>query len=411
MWIDEATLKVQSGRGGDGIISFRHEKGAEFGGPNGGDGGAGGSVIFRSNETLSSLVGLRGRKSVKAGPGERGGATNKSGRDGEDIVVDVPVGTVIRRASDGAVIADLSTPGDECMVARGGRGGRGNARFAGPINQAPRYRELGEHGAALEIRLEVRLLADVGLVGLPNAGKSTLLSRLSAARPRIADYPFTTLEPMLGVVSVGLKSFTMADLPGLIRGAHQGRGLGTRFLRHIERTRLLLHLVDATSENPREDYEAIREELELYGHGLAEKTSLVVFTKIDAASPPKIGVKKPHAISAHAGKGLDELKYAVLAALERIPAPPPLRAEVMPELDTVSPVDVRLEGGVFVVEGDAVRRYLERRAPDDRHGWRRFWQTLVRWGVAEQLKRKGIAEGDTVRIGDREFEYFDEDGR
>ncbi len=413
MWIDEIELVVQSGRGGDGAISFRHEKCVEFGGPNGGNGGKGGSVIFLAFSGMTSLALLRGKKLLKASPGEKGRTANCTGKTGDDLVVKVPPGTVIRRAEDGSVIADLVSDGDRFMVAEGGRGGRGNQAFATSTNRSPRYREMGEKSRRISIRLEIRLMADVGLVGLPNAGKSTLLSRLSAARPKIADYPFTTVEPQPGIVEHESGSFVMADLPGLIRDAHKGRGLGIRFLKHVERTRIILHLVDATSENPEEDYLTIREELEAYGHGLAEKHAVVVLTKTDAL-PSKRSTKKctsaaeEFRISAHSGEGLKDLVRHIAKILAAIPPVEPLRGEHL-VADEELPVTVRRDGDVFIVEGDAVDRYLDRRAPDDYAGWRRFWKTLMRWGVADELKRLGVKDRDTVRVGDQELEYMSDE--
>lgn len=409
MWVDELTLAVQAGRGGDGIVSFRQEKCVEWGGPDGGNGGKGGDIVFEADRQLQSLITLRGRKLIKAESGANGSRANRTGRAGRDVIVKVPVGTVIRRVLDQSVIADLHRHGERCLIAPGGRGGRGNKAFAGPTNRSPKYRELGERGKRVELRLEVRLMADVGLVGLPNAGKSTLLARLSAARPKIADYPFTTLEPMLGLVHHAGVSFTIADLPGLIRGANAGKGLGLTFLRHIERTRIILHLVDATSRSASEDYAIIREELEAYGRGLPEKAAVVAITKIDAGTPDPWPIPGAIGISAHSGEGLDELCRTLATRLETIPPVPPLRSEIRLDEGEELPVRVRREGEHFILEGDVIQRYLERRAPDDFMSWRRFWRSLVRWGVADELKAAGIRNRDTVVIGDRVFEYLDEE--
>jgi len=408
MWVDEIELTLRSGKGGDGIVSFRREKGIEFGGPDGGRGGDGGAVIFVARASARSLASLRGRRQVRAGAGEAGGPNNRSGHAGDSITVEVPPGTVILR-EDGSVVADLFKAGDSCEVIAGGRGGRGNSGFASGLEKAPRHRELGEKGRVMKARLELRLIADVGLVGLPNAGKSTLLSRLSAARPRIAAYPFTTLEPMLGVVERGGHVFTLADLPGLIRGAHAGKGLGIRFLRHVERTRVVLHLVDGAAADPLDDYHAIREELTAYGRGLDEKRSIVAVTKADALAPDyQLPIPGVFLISALSGRGLDELCRAVGVLLESIPPPQPLPSELV-EAEEDLPVAVRRDENGFLLEGDAVRRYLERRAPEDAAAWRRFWRTLKRWGVADELKRLGVQDGDIVRVGDRELEYVEED--
>ncbi len=408
MWVDELVLTFQAGRGGDGVVSFRQEKCVEWGGPDGGNGGKGGDVIVEADRCLNSLLTLRGRKLMKAWPGANGARANRSGKAGRDLVVKVPVGTVIRRATDNSVIADMHRHGERHVVAAGGRGGRGNKAYAGPINRSPKFRELGERGKKVDARLEVRLMADVGLVGLPNAGKSTLLSRLSAARPKIADYPFTTLEPMLGLVERSGATFTVADLPGLIRGAHAGRGLGLTFLRHVERTRIILHLVDAASPTAADDYAVIREELEAYGRGLSEKKAVVALTKLDAGLPDPWPIPDAIGISAHSGVGLDELCITIGKLLAEIPPIPPLRSEIRMEEEL--PVTVRRDGDHFILEGDAVQRYLDRRAPDDFMSWRRFWQSLVRWGVADEMKALGVKNRDTVVIGDRVFEFLDEDG-
>lgn len=408
MWVDEIELTLRSGKGGDGIVSFRREKGIEFGGPDGGRGGDGGAVIFTARASARSLASLRGRRQVRAGAGENGGPNNRSGRGGETVTVTVPPGTVILR-EDGSVVTDLFQDGDGREILGGGRGGRGNAGFATHTEKAPRHRELGEKGRVLKVRLELRLIADVGLVGLPNAGKSTLLARLSAARPRIADYPFTTLEPMLGVVEGDGQVFTLADLPGLIRGAHLGKGLGIRFLRHVERTRIVLHLVDGTAADPLDDHHAIREELAAYGRGLDAKPSIVALTKADAL-PPGFVSPIPDAIpiSAQSGQGLEALRRALGSLLANIPPPEPLPSELV-EAEEDLPVAVRRDANGFSLEGDAVRRYLERRAPGDTAAWRRFWLTLKRWGVADELKRLGARDGDLVRVGEMELEYVEED--
>jgi len=288
MLIDSARISVRAGRGGNGCVSFRREKFVPRGGPNGGDGGRGGSVILQVNPNLNTLLSISSRRFLRAENGVNGLGSNKTGACAPDLVVDVPPGTVVYNAADHSFLGELLAEGDELVVARGGRGGRGNARFVTPENRAPRKAEEGRPGEELELDLELKLIADVGLVGLPNAGKSTLLSRLSAARPKIAGYPFTTLEPHLGVVSTpgdSYRTLVMADIPGLIEGAHEGAGLGIQFLRHIERCRALLHLVDLAEdpENAAVRVEGIRNELEAFGHGLAERPWILVGTKADAA--------------------------------------------------------------------------------------------------------------------------------
>ncbi|HID96013.1 MAG TPA: GTPase ObgE [Candidatus Latescibacteria bacterium] len=282
MFIDQARIYVKAGDGGNGCVSFRREKHVPRGGPDGGDGGDGGNVVFRVHPSLKTLLDFRYRQHYKAQRGEHGKGKKKHGKKGEDLIIWVPAGTVIRDVRTGGILADLIKVGDSKILAFGGKGGRGNARFATSTNQAPRYAERGTIGQKKVLDLELKLIADVGLVGLPNVGKSTLLSRVSSAHPKIADYPFTTLEPILGIVPLGeYDSFVMADIPGLIKGAHEGRGLGIQFLRHIERTRVLLFLIDSTSKDPFKDFHTLREELRLFNTALLRKPHVAVLTKID----------------------------------------------------------------------------------------------------------------------------------
>jgi GTP-binding protein len=319
--IDTATIAVRGGNGGDGCVSFRREKYVPRGGPNGGDGGHGGSVVIEAARGLSSLMDFRYRRHYKAEKGRNGSGANKRGRDGEDVVLLVPPGTIIKDHDSGDVLADLDEHGAKVVVAKGGRGGRGNARFATPVEQAPRKSEPGREGEERTIDLELKLLADVGLVGLPSAGKSTLLSRVSAARPKTGDYPFTTLSPVLGIVGQGsAESFVMADLPGLIEGAHEGKGLGHRFLRHVERTRVLVILLDSASDTLEEDYRTLVEELSSYGQGLSEKPRLVALNKIDLfpdgdAPTAAFGGEEVYRISGMTGAGLSELTRALATIL------------------------------------------------------------------------------------------------
>jgi len=345
MFIDEAKIRVKAGDGGNGCVAFRREKYVPRGGPSGGDGGKGGDVIMESSERHNTLVHFRFNPEYKAERGRHGEGSNRTGREGEGIVLKVPVGTIVYDDVTGEKIHDFSSADDRIIIARGGRGGRGNAQFATSTHQAPREHELGREGEDRTFRLELKLLADVGLVGYPNVGKSTLISRISAARPKIADYPFTTLEPNLGVVAVGEareeKSFVVADIPGLIQGAHTGAGLGTQFLRHIERTRLLVHLVDVSDTSgrpdPAKDVDVIVEELESFGAGLEQKPMIMVASKIDVANKEKLAklkrcCKKKHlelfAISAVTGKGIEDLKYAIADKVEEIRASSVAQTEV-----------------------------------------------------------------------------------
>jgi GTPase len=328
VFIDEARVRVKAGDGGNGCVAFRREKFVPRGGPSGGDGGRGGDILLESSERHNTLVHFRFNPEHKADRGRHGEGSNCSGRDGEDTILKVPVGTVLYDDETGALVHDFQRPDERIIIAKGGRGGRGNQHFATPTHQAPRESEAGREGEERSYRLELKLLADVGLVGYPNAGKSTLISRISAAKPKIADYPFTTLEPNLGVVSVGEPphedSFVVADIPGLIEGAHLGAGLGVQFLRHIERTRVLVHLVDVSDASgrpdPVEDFRVIMNELKSFGHELDTKPMLVVASKADVANPEKLKKlramakrrKLPfYAISAVTGEGISELKYAI----------------------------------------------------------------------------------------------------
>ena len=335
MFIDEATIRVKAGDGGNGCMAFRREKYVPRGGPSGGDGGGGGNVVMESSERHNTLVHFRFNPEYKAQRGRHGEGSNKTGRDGESVVLKVPVGTLVYDAETGEKVHDFSRADERIVIARGGRGGRGNARFATSTHQAPREHEDGRPGEERVFRLELKLLADVGLVGYPNVGKSTLISRISAARPKIADYPFTTLQPNLGVVAVGQgseeRSFVVADIPGLIEGAHAGAGLGTQFLRHIERTRLLVHLVDVSDASgrpdPVKDVEVIMGELKSFGARLEEKPMIMVASKIDVANKDKLAQLKRYCkqqnlelfpISAVTGKGIDPLKYAMATKVEEV---------------------------------------------------------------------------------------------
>jgi GTP-binding protein len=333
MFIDEAKIRVKAGDGGNGCMAFRREKFVPRGGPSGGDGGKGGDVIMESSERHNTLVHFRFNPEYKAQRGRHGEGSNKTGKEGEDVLLKVPVGTIVYDDETGEKVYDFSAPDERMVIATGGRGGRGNARFATPVHRAPREHEEGRPGEERIFRLELKLLADVALIGYPNVGKSTLISRISAARPKIADYPFTTLQPNLGVVIVGEppddKSFVVADIPGLIEGAHTGAGLGTQFLRHIERTRLLVHLVDVSDgsgrPDPVKDVEVITGELESFGAKLEEKPMLMVASKIDVADKDKLAKLKRYCkkhdlelfpVSAVTGKGVEELKYAMAEKVE-----------------------------------------------------------------------------------------------
>lgn len=418
MFLDQITIRIEAGKGGDGATSFRREKYVPHGGPDGGDGGRGGHVIFEADEGLTTLHHLRFQRKVKAQNGMPGAAVTRTGKSAEDVVVKVPVGTIVRNQGNGRILADLSTPGEAVMIAKGGRGGRGNTHFAGPTHQAPKFSERGEPGEALDVNLELKLLADVGLVGLPNAGKSTLLSIISAAKPKIADYPFTTLVPNLGVVSIDDSSFVAADIPGLIEGAHQGAGLGHEFLRHIERTRLLLHVVDLggwEDQDPLVAYEQINRELASYKVDLSQRPQLVVANKMDLPEAQdrlaefiaalKERGREVFAISAATGTGISELLRRAAALLEEIPRPDPEVIEVQelkPEFDFEV---VQVKPGVFRVDSEWISRRLVRFNLEQEESQLRFGKLLKRWGVEDAMQKAGVKEGDTVFIGETELVY------
>ena len=337
-FLDEAKVQIRSGSGGPGCVSFRREKFVEFGGPDGGDGGRGGDVWAEAVAGLNTLVDYRYQQHFKAGNGQHGMGRQRTGKDGADVVLKVPVGTEILDDEDGTLIADLTREGQRALLAEGGNGGWGNLHFKSSTNQAPRRANPGQPGVERTIRLRLKLIADAGLVGLPNAGKSTLLAACSNARPKIADYPFTTLHPNLGVIGVDGTEFVMADIPGLIEGAHEGRGIGDRFLGHVERCAVLLHLVDATSDNPADDYRVVEGELAAYGAGLAAKPRIVAVNKIDTLAPGEAatladllreaGVPVDFAISAATGEGVPALLRALRAEIDSVRA---AESEAAPE--------------------------------------------------------------------------------
>jgi GTP-binding protein len=336
-FLDEAKVYIQSGAGGNGCVSFRREKFIEFGGPNGGDGGRGGDVVVQAVTGLNTLIDYRYQQHFKAERGGHGMGKDRHGADGADVVLKVPVGTQVLEEDGETLLADLAAVGERVVLARGGNGGFGNAHFKSSTNRAPRRANPGQPGEERTIRLRLKLIADAGLIGLPNAGKSTFLAAVSAARPKIADYPFTTLNPQLGVVRADEHDFVLADLPGLIEGASEGAGLGDRFLRHVERCRVLLHLVDGTGEHAGEAYKTVRAELEAYGHGLADKTEVVALSKADALSPELLKRQKqrlrraakrtPLVLSAMSGQGVPEALRALTAKIKPTSAGPTDKAE------------------------------------------------------------------------------------
>ena len=414
LFIDEARILVSAGRGGNGCCSFRREKFVPKGGPDGGCGGKGGHVILEATTQRNTLYDFQRNRQYRAPKGSHGSSKNKRGASGEDLIIGVPLGTVVRDDL-GNVLADLVEIGEQVIVARGGRGGRGNRVFATSRRQAPKFAEKGEPGQEQWVKLELRLIAEVGLLGYPNVGKSTLLSRISHAKPKIGAYPFTTLAPKLGVVSCGEKTFTVADLPGIIEGAADGKGLGDRFLRHAERTRLLLHLLDVSAwegRDPYEDYLHIREELKKHHPALAERPEMIVANKMDVPdAEEKLAVLKDKlsapiiAISAVVGMGVDELITKVAQELEKLPAFVP-REEVF-KVHRPDPVyQIVIEKGVYYVRGRRVERLVSMTDLENDEAKLRMEHIIARLGIYRALEEEGCNEGDTVVIGDLEFEYI-----
>ncbi len=428
MFADQARFWIKSGKGGDGHVSFRREKYVPAGGPDGGDGGRGGDVIFEVDEGLNTLTNYRHRKKFAAEPGQDGQKRNCSGKNGADLVLPVPPGTVIREAKSGKVITDMSGDRTRQVVLRGGRGGKGNQHYATPTMQAPKYAQPGGEAMELEVILELKLIADVGLVGFPNVGKSTLLSRVTNARPKIADYHFTTLQPNLGVVDLDDgNGFVIADLPGLIEGAASGVGLGHEFLRHIERTKVIIHLVDAAGtegRDPIEDIYAINAELEAYGSDLSRKPQIIAANKIDVIPPgeedPVDRIRQEfepqnvsvYPISAVTGKGLSELLYAVWDLLQTLDEKTVVfEQEFFPETAAFAEepyyVSYDEEEDEYVVEGPRIEKMLGYTNLESEKGFLFFQRFLEDQGIFDELREQGLKEGDTVNVCGLSFEYYD----
>lgn len=429
MFADRARIYVRSGKGGDGHVSFRREKYVPNGGPDGGDGGRGGDVIFVVDEGLNTLIDFRNIRKYKAGDGEPGNKKNCRGKDGQDITIKVPQGTVIKEAESGKVIADMSGDNRKIVLLKGGRGGNGNQHYATSTMQAPKYAQPGQPAQELELLLELKVIADVGLVGFPNVGKSTLLSRVSNARPKIANYHFTTLNPNLGVVDLeGTGGFVIADIPGLIEGASEGVGLGHEFLRHIERTKVIIHIVDAAGTEGRDpiaDIYAINRELDAYNPDIAKRPQVIAANKIDAIYDPENrsvdsikaefeprGVKV-YPISAVSGEGVKELLYHVYEMLQDIGGEPTVfEQEYFPELQSGDissepfTVEYDADADEYVVEGPRIEKMLGYTNLDSEKGFLFFQNFLKDNGILEQLEGLGIHEGDTVRMYGLSFDYY-----
>lgn len=418
MFYDQAKILVKSGKGGDGMIGFRREKFVPHGGPDGGDGGRGGDVVIHVNQHLNSLVSFHRKTHFRALDGKHGGRKNQTGATGESIHLEVPPGTIIKDATTGELLADLVHQDQEVVILHGGRGGRGNARFASSRNQAPRLAERGEPGEELWVILELKLIADIGIIGLPNAGKSTLLSVISAAKPKIADYPFTTLQPNLGVVQIDeFETIVIADIPGLIEGASAGAGLGHDFLRHVERTRMLIHLLDGSDKEPLENWALINQELALYDLKLEEKPQLVVLNKMDLpdaiAWEPLIEERILEAgysfcsISAATGSGVQTMLYEAKRIMDTLPsevAEPDSLIIIRPEPDESS-FKIERENDGWRIHGKSIERIAAMTYWEFEATTRRFQQILEKTGISKALVEAGVNDGDTVYIGDETLEW------
>ena len=422
-FIDKVTLKLKAGNGGNGIVAFKHEKYNPLGGPSGGDGGDGGSIVFVVDTNKSTLLDLRFAKQIKAEDGENGKGNNMYGASKDDVIVKVPLGTIVKDIEKDEIIADLNTLDSRTVICKGGKGGKGNYHFKSSRNNAPEHATLGTPGEEKNVLIELKLLADVGLVGLPSVGKSTLLSVVSNARPEIADYPFTTLKPQLGMVKVDDSSFVMADLPGLIEGASEGKGLGHEFLKHIERCRLIVHVLDMGSENPINDYEVINEELRKYPGNLNERPQIVVANKMDLDEDhkninsfknkyPNIEVFETTTII---NEGLKPVLYKIKEMLKDLPQFPlynPNKTNTKVVYKYEEPVDFVIynEGnGDFRVEGEKVERLFNNTNFDDEESVLRFSRALSKMKLDEALRQKGCKHGDFVYIKDYSFEFTDDD--
>ena len=423
MFVDQAKIYIKAGDGGDGAVSFHREKYVAAGGPDGGDGGKGGDIVFVVDDNISNLIDFRYKRKYVAEKGQNGGGKNCSGRNAPDLVVKVPRGTVVKEIKSGRILADLSTD-EPAVIAHGGKGGRGNAHFATSTRQIPKFAKPGFRGDEYEVMLELKLIADVGLVGFPNVGKSTLISVVSAAKPKIANYHFTTLTPVLGVVKIEEgKSFVMADIPGLIEGASEGVGLGHEFLRHVERCRLIVHVIDVSGSegrDPIEDFKAINHELENFSMELAEAPQIVAANKSDMATPEQVERLRNYVedqgllfyeISAATTKGTKELMYGVWERLSVLPpvkqfeAQPLTQEELDDKLISKKDFRVTVEDGVYFVEADWLLDILRTANMDDYSSLQYFQNVLRTSGIIDKLEEMGIQEGDTVNLYGFEFDF------
>jgi GTP-binding protein len=422
MFLDKAKIKITSGNGGNGMVAWRREKYVDKGGPAGGDGGKGGDVFLIADCNLSTLLDFKYKSKFAAENGGKGGIKDQHGKNAEDIHIKVPCGTIVKDLSTGKIIGDLTKDGQKMLLASGGRGGRGNARFANSVRRAPQFCEPGEAGISRDLELELKLIADVGLLGMPNAGKSTLISQISAAKPKIADYPFTTLVPNLGIIKKpNGDGIVIADIPGLIEGASQGIGLGFEFLRHVERTRLLVHILDMTEEDPINNYKIINAELQKYGGRLNDIPQIVALNKKDAADPEKIRDAEKYftdqkqevfAISAATGEGTKELVYHLIQKIEQIPVPVfdiEVEEDEFAHNHDDSEYEILPYEHFYIVKGGRVERLVAVTELRNTEAIFRLQNILKGMGVFKALEEAGIEDGDGVKIGEFEFEYYSDE--
>ncbi len=424
MFIDEVIITVQAGKGGDGCISFRREKFIPRGGPDGGDGGKGGSVYIQADSQIKTLIEFYRNPHRKAKNGERGMSQKRNGKNGSDLILKVPVGTVVEDVKNNNILADLSQSGEEVCIAYGGSGGKGNYRFRSSVLQSPRFAQKGEPGEERTVKLNLKLIADAALIGLPNVGKSTLLSKVSAAKPKIADYPFTTLEPNLGMVYIDEENhYILADIPGLIEGAYQGAGLGIRFLKHIERTKIIIHIIDGSRlslENIMKDYNTIKNELNHFSLSLQNKKEIIVINKCDLPEVKKDVTKISEAfskegkevlfISAITGEGVSELIYHVFKIIssvdkEEVPSPIFSRNKVI-HYEYKPRFIIKKEKGLFIIESEIINKLVNQYDFDNPQALKYFQEKLKSLGIEKALKKNGAQEGDKVKIGTREFYFY-----
>ena len=419
MFIDIAKITIKSGNGGDGAVSFHREKYVPRGGPDGGDGGTGGSIIFEVDARMRTLLDFKYRQKYHAENGANGEGNNRTGKNGEDLIIFVPAGTIIKD-EDGRIIADLNEDTSKATILKGGRGGRGNARFATPTRQTPNFSQPGKKTKAYTVMLELKMIADVGFIGFPNVGKSTLLSVATSARPKIANYHFTTLSPNLGVAQVNDKSFVIADIPGLIENAAEGAGLGHDFLRHIERTRLLVHVLDASGiegRDPVEDYHKIRGELTAYSESLAKRPEIIAANKCDIPDAQaglellteQLPDKKIMPVSAATKQGIKELMQEISNQLDELPVLEPFSSIEAAELDQriEEDYDIFIDGNTYYVEGTLVDRLLSSVNLYDRDSMAHFQKMLIEYGIIDRLRDMGAGDGDTINMNGTEFDFTD----